>query len=373
MNQAHSTACRAHTGQRNMASVKKEHFTSVNSSCNKIFCTYVLQIHAELCQTRKLPIVLFRKKCNKHELVVFILEKKLEMQTNRWHNKQFWLQLLFPMISLCMQMFLNSAKMQQNVSNDCKKTITPWQHVPHREMLVSCTMHTVQWTVQMPHSSACHPRRLRSRFRLKKLPKNVSITKDVILLQQYTIEYRSYLPPTKEEVYVFASVRLSAYVSESKITQKGVHGFGRNVACQQMSGHGRTDELFSPIQISPNVGTGLLSPISYALQRGILLRQENPTYRWAAAMHGFTMVLFTLSRRNNFVNMTTNCCSPPNCNTLSDVEWCTYNANFLKIPWWFMALLPMLRVTHIMPVLVLLSVVTGGGRNATLHDLKPYI
>jgi len=83
--------------------------------------------------------------------------------------------------------------------------------------------------------------------------------------------------------------------------------------------------------------------------------------------------LFTLSRRNNFVNMTTNCCSPPNCNTLSDVEWCTYNANFLKIPRWFMALLPMLRVTHIMPVLVLLSVVTGGGRNATLHDLKPYI
>ena len=29
---------------------------------------------------------------------------------------------------------------------------------------------------------------------------------------------------------------------------------------------------------SPDAGTGLLSPIQYALQRGILLRRENPTY-----------------------------------------------------------------------------------------------
>jgi len=28
---------------------------------------------------------------------------------------------------------------------------------------------------------------------------------------------------------------------------------------------------------NPDAGTGLLSPISYALQSGILLRQENPT------------------------------------------------------------------------------------------------
>ena len=28
-------------------------------------------------------------------------------------------------------------------------------------------------------------------------------------------------------------------LSVSKITQKRVHGFGRNVACRQMSGHGR--------------------------------------------------------------------------------------------------------------------------------------
>ena len=42
---------------------------------------------------------------------------------------------------------------------------------------------------------------------------------------------------------------------------------------------------------SPDAGTELLSPISYALQRWILLRLENPTYRYwapvAAAMCGF--------------------------------------------------------------------------------------
>ena len=37
-------------------------------------------------------------------------------------------------------------------------------------------------------------------------------------------------------------------LSVSKITQKRVHGFGWNVACWQMSGHGPT-ELLSPIRI----------------------------------------------------------------------------------------------------------------------------
>ena len=49
--------------------------------------------------------------------------------------------------------------------------------------------------------------------------------------------------------------------------------------CQDM------DELmhFQPDpDYSPDVGTGLLSPISYALQRGILLRRENPTYMYWA-------------------------------------------------------------------------------------------
>jgi len=45
--------------------------------------------------------------------------------------------------------------------------------------------------------------------------------------------------------------------------------------------------------------------LSYALQREILLRRENPTYRYwapiAAARRGFKMVLFTASRGNTFV------------------------------------------------------------------------
>ena len=44
---------------------------------------------------------------------------------------------------------------------------------------------------------------------------------------------------------------------------------------------------------SSDAGTGLFSPISYALQRGILLRRKNPTYRYwapvAAATRGFNM------------------------------------------------------------------------------------
>ena len=43
---------------------------------------------------------------------------------------------------------------------------------------------------------------------------------------------------------------------------------------------------------SPDAETGLLSPISYPLQRGILLR---------TATRGSKMVLFTASRGNNFV------------------------------------------------------------------------
>ena len=120
-------------------------------------------------------------------------------------------------------------------------------------------------------------------------------------------------------------------LSVSKITQKRVHGFGWNFARRQLSGRGRTDQLLSPIRIivriqepdlhrifqfqqnysktraliwmkccvltdvgtwtnwltfepyrdhSPDAGTGLLFPIAYALQRGILLRRENPTYHW---------------------------------------------------------------------------------------------
>jgi len=59
---------------------------------------------------------------------------------------------------------------------------------------------------------------------------------------------------------------------------------------------------------SPDAGTGLLSPILYALQRRILLCWENPTCILvrpvAAARHGFKTVLFTASRGNTFVGGT---------------------------------------------------------------------
>ena len=73
---------------------------------------------------------------------------------------------------------------------------------------------------------------------------------------------------------------------------------------------------------SPNAGTGLLSPISYALQREILLRRENPTYRyWAAATRGFTMVLFTASRGNTFVGGT---CALPSAFLVWNVAYFTH-------------------------------------------------
>ena len=46
---------------------------------------------------------------------------------------------------------------------------------------------------------------------------------------------------------------------------------------------------FEPsLDYSPDDRTGLLSPISYALQRGILLRQENPTYMYWAPVAAAT-------------------------------------------------------------------------------------
>ena len=76
------------------------------------------------------------------------------------------------------------------------------------------------------------------------------------------------LPPTKEEVHVFARVCLLVSLSISKITQKRMHGFGWNVVCRQMLGHGR-DELINFWAESGSLSsaeTGLLSPISYRLR-----------------------------------------------------------------------------------------------------------
>jgi len=113
-----------------------------------------------------------------------------------------------------------------------------------------------------------------------------------------------YLPPIKEEVNAFARIRLSVCLSVSKITQKCMHGFRWMLRVNRRQD---MDEL-----INFWARSGLLSPISYVLQRVILLRRENPTYRYwapvAAATRGFKMVLFTASHGNNFVGGT---CAPP--------------------------------------------------------------
>ena len=44
---------------------------------------------------------------------------------------------------------------------------------------------------------------------------------------------------------------------------------------------------------SPDAGTALLSLISYVLQRGILLRRENPTYRYSTAATRCFTIVFT--------------------------------------------------------------------------------
>ena len=110
-----------------------------------------------------------------------------------------------------------------------------------------------------------------------------------------------------------------AYASHRAV--KSVHGFGWTVTCRQMSGHGRNWLTFEPDpDYSPHAGTGLLSPISYALQRGILLRRENSTYMyWAAATRGFTMVFFTASRWNNFVGGT---CALPSVLLVWPIDLC---------------------------------------------------
>jgi len=46
---------------------------------------------------------------------------------------------------------------------------------------------------------------------------------------------------TERTITIFPSLAMFVCLSVSKITQKRVHGFWQNVACRQMSGHGRTD------------------------------------------------------------------------------------------------------------------------------------
>jgi len=108
-------------------------------------------------------------------------------------------------------------------------------------------------------------------------------------------------------------MRLFAFVclSVSKITQKRVHGFGWNVACRQMSGHGRTDYLLSQIRIivrMPKPDCFFRYRIS-AGTRNYTSGKSDVYVLAAAATRCFTMVLFTeaVSSRNTFVGGT---CAP---------------------------------------------------------------
>ena len=109
------------------------------------------------------------------------------------------------------------------------------------------------------------------------------------------------LPETKQQVNAFARVHLSVCLSVCQRAWIWMR------CCVLTDAWTWTNWLtFEPDpDYSPDAGTGLLSLISYALQHRILLRQENPTYRyWAAATRGFKMVLVTASRQNNFVGGT---------------------------------------------------------------------
>jgi len=71
----------------------------------------------------------------------------------------------------------------------------------------------------------------------------------------------------------------------------------------------------------------------YALQRGILLRRKNPTYRSvsppvAAATRGFKMVLFTANRGNNFVGGK---CAPPSALLVTNVPFYMYSQRGLTL------------------------------------------
>ena len=78
-----------------------------------------------------------------------------------------------------------------------------------------------------------------------------------------------------------AFVCLSVCLSVSKITQK-MRAWIWMKCCMSTDVRTCTNRLtFEPDpDYSPDAGTRLSSPISYALQHRILLRGENPTYRY---------------------------------------------------------------------------------------------
>ena len=107
-----------------------------------------------------------------------------------------------------------------------------------------------------------------------------------------------YLPRTTEEV-MFSYARPRSFVCLSVCLSVCVQDYSKTRAWIWMKSCVSTDVgtwtnwlTFEPDPgHSPDAGTGLLSPIAYALQRRILLRRENFTYWYStpveAATRGF--------------------------------------------------------------------------------------
>jgi len=107
--------------------------------------------------------------------------------------------------------------------------------------------------------------------------------------------FETYLPPTKEDVYVFARVRLSVCLSVcllARLLKNACMDLDEmlRVDRSQMSGHGRTDLLLSPIRIIVRMPepdcflryrmrcnaefyyVGKIPPIYIGLQRRVVLK-----------------------------------------------------------------------------------------------------
>ena len=100
----------------------------------------------------------------------------------------------------------------------------------------------------------------------------------------------SFLPPTKEEVYVFGRVCLSFCLSVCEQDYSKRCAWIWMKCC--MSTDAGTWINWLTCEPDPDYSldatTGLLYPTSYVLQRGILLRQENPTCSDTWFKNGFT-------------------------------------------------------------------------------------
>jgi len=92
------------------------------------------------------------------------------------------------------------------------------------------------------------------------------------------------LHPTTEEVNAIArDVCLSVCLLARLLRNACMHGFGWHFCLSTGVGTWTNWSTFEPDpDHSPDAGTALLSPILYALQPGMLLRPENPTYMYWA-------------------------------------------------------------------------------------------